>query len=113
MTTKGKKQKTSSRRSLFRVSWAESRLAWRVRNGQDNLRLLQVQSDRTQAATPGGAVKNIKKTHPLDWSILTITQIEKYDPEEKQWDTVQEIQPRPQPYRDYPASDTFRRFLDK
>jgi len=113
MTTKVKKQKTASRRSLFRVSWAESRLAWRVRNGQDSLRLLQVQSDRTQAATPGGAVKNIKKTHPLDWSILTITQIEKYDPEEKQWDTVQEIQSRPQNYRDYPASDTFQRFLDK
>jgi hypothetical protein len=102
------KTKKKDKRGLFRVSWLESRYAWRVKNGQDNLTLLSLQSDNTKAATYRGAIKNIKKTNKLNWDLLTIAKVEQYDYDNKTWDVVQELKPNPKNYRDYPASGPFR-----
>jgi len=96
------------KRGLFRVSWIETRYAWRVKNGQDNLKLLKLESDNTKAATYKGAIKNIKKTNKLNWDLLSIAQVEKYDYEDKDWKTVFEIKPNSRNYRDYPASGPFQ-----
>ena len=108
--TKVKKKKID-KRGLFRVSWLESRYAWRVRNGQDNLALLSLQSDNTKAATYKGAIKNIKKTNKLNWDILSIAKVEKYDSGTKSWYPVFELKPSPKNYRDYPASGPFKELL--
>ena len=105
------KKKKIDKRGLFRVSWVESRFAWRVKNGQEHLALLSLQSDNTKAATYRGAIKNIKKTNKLNWDILSIAKVEQYDYGTKEWKTVQELKPNPNNYRDYPASGPFKELL--
>lgn len=104
-----KTKKKADKRKLFRVSWTESRLAWRVRNGQEYLSSVPLQSDNTKAATIGGAVKNIKKTNSINWDLLTIAKVEQYDYVDKIWNTVRELKPNPKNDRDYPASVPFGR----
>ena len=99
------------KRGLFRVSWTESRFAWRVKNGQEHLSSLKLESDNTKAATYKGAIKNIKKTNNLNWDLLSIAQVDQYDYEDKDWKTVFEIKPNPKNYRDYPASGPFQELL--
>lgn len=102
------KKKKIDKRGLFRVSWVESRFAWRVKNGQEHLALLKLDSANTKAATYKGAIKNVKKTSKLNWDILSIAQVEQYDYDNKNWNTVFEIKPKPKNERDYPASGPFQ-----
>jgi len=105
------KKKKTDKRGLFRVSWTEKRFAWRVKNGQESFSSLPLKSDNTKAATVAGAVNNIKKTHKLNWDLLGIVKVEQYDYDNKDWNTIRELKPAKQNYRDYPASGPFQILL--
>jgi hypothetical protein len=102
------KKKRTDKRGLFRVSWTEKRFSWRLKNGQENFSSLPLQSKNTLAATAGGAVKNIKKKNKLNWDLLDIVRVEQYDYDVKDWNTVRELKPNVQNYRDFPASSSFQ-----
>jgi len=69
---------------------------------------LPLQSDNTKAATSAGAIKNIKKTNKVNWDLLDIVRVEQYDYDTKDWNTVRELKPNAQSYRDFPTSKSFQ-----
>ena len=102
--------------SLYRISWTEAHLANRVEAGKEHLSslpLYPINNDgsrgyKTQAVSPGGAVKNSQRQNPqfFDRS-WRVAKIEEYDYDNKVWAIVQELKPRYQSYRDYPAAGPY------
>ena len=105
--------------NLYRVSWAESWLAFRVESGKENFANIPLYPKgskgatgyKTQAVSPKVAVRNSQDKNPQFYDqTWRVAQIEQYNHDTDKWEVIQKLEQKPSYFnrddregRDYPS----------